>query len=50
MSNRTEILPAQDITPLIHSIRDQRVILDSDLAGLYKDRTKRKWRSQPCRT
>jgi hypothetical protein len=35
MSNRTEIIPAQDITPLIRSIRDQRVILDTDLALLY---------------
>ncbi|MCX6928249.1 MAG: ORF6N domain-containing protein [Verrucomicrobia bacterium] len=40
MSNRTEIIPAQDITPLIHSIRDQRVILDNDLASLYKVPTK----------
>jgi hypothetical protein len=35
MSNRTEIIPAQDITSLIRSIRDQRVILDTDLAKLY---------------
>jgi hypothetical protein len=35
MSNTTEIVPAQDITPLIHSIRGQRVILDSDLAKVY---------------
>ena len=35
MSNRTEIIPAQDITPLIHFIRDQRVILDTNLALLY---------------
>jgi hypothetical protein len=28
MSNRTEIIPAQDIAPLIRSIRDQRVMLD----------------------
>jgi hypothetical protein len=26
---------APDITSLIHSVRDQRVILDADLAGLY---------------
>jgi hypothetical protein len=35
MSSQTEIIPAQDITPLIHSIRDQRVILDTDLARPY---------------
>jgi hypothetical protein len=40
MSNKTEIVPAQDITPLIHSIRNQRVILDSDLARLYQVPTK----------
>jgi hypothetical protein len=40
MSNKTEIIPAQDITPLIQSIRDQRVILDNDLANLYKVPTK----------
>lgn len=34
------VLPARDITPLIHSIRDQRVILDSDLASLYQVPTK----------
>ena len=35
MSSQTEIIPAQDITSLIHSLRDQRVILDTDLAQLY---------------
>ena len=35
MSDKTEIVPSQDITPLIRSIRDQRVILDTDLARLY---------------
>jgi hypothetical protein len=35
MSNKTEIVLAQDITPLIRSIHDQRVILDTDLALLY---------------
>ena len=35
MSNKTEIIPAQDVRPLIHSIRDQRVILDTDLAKVY---------------
>ncbi len=35
MKNQTEIVPADDIPPLIRSIRDQRVILDRDLANLY---------------
>lgn len=35
MNNPTEIVPAQNITPLIRSIRDVRVILDTDLAKLY---------------
>jgi hypothetical protein len=35
MNNQTEVIPAQDITPLIRSIRDTRVILDTDLAKLY---------------
>ena len=40
MSNKTEIIPARDVRPLIHSIRDQRVILDTDLASLYQVPTK----------
>jgi hypothetical protein len=40
MSDKTEIVPAQEITPLIHSIRGQRVILHRDLAGLYEVPTK----------
>ena len=40
MNNRTEIVPASDIAPLIRSIRDQRVILDSDLAAIYGVETK----------
>jgi ORF6N domain len=40
MSNKTEIIPVQDITPLIHPIRDRRVILDSALANLYQVPTK----------
>src|SRR5436309_14888344 len=35
MSNTTEIVPSHDIAGAIHSIRDQRVILDADLAALY---------------
>jgi ORF6N domain len=35
MSNKTDIIPVQDIAPLIQFIRDRRVILDSDLAKVY---------------
>jgi ORF6N domain len=35
VNDRTEIMPADNISRLIHSIRDQRIILDSDLAKLY---------------
>ena len=35
MNHRTETVAAPDIAPLIHSLRDQRVILDSDLARIY---------------
>ncbi len=35
MNLQTEIVPAQDILPLICSLRDARVILDRDLANLY---------------
>jgi len=38
---KTEIVPATDIARLIRLIRDQRVILDSDLASLYEVPTKR---------
>jgi hypothetical protein len=31
----TEIIPAFDIERLVHTIRNQRVILDSDLAQVY---------------
>jgi hypothetical protein len=37
----TRALPACDIGRLIHSLRGQRVILDSDLAALYGVTTKR---------
>jgi len=41
MSNRTEkIIPTRDIARLIYSLRDQRVILDSDLARIYQVPTK----------
>lgn len=35
MNHRTETVVAPDIAPLIYSLRDQRVILDSDLARIY---------------
>jgi hypothetical protein len=41
MTSQTKLIPASDISRLIYSIRDQRVILDADLAGLYGVPTKR---------
>lgn len=41
MSNNTEIFPAADIAPLIRFVRETRVILDTDLAGIYGVATKR---------
>ncbi len=41
MSSQNDIIPADVIAPLIRSIRGQRVILDSDLAGIYGVPTKR---------
>jgi hypothetical protein len=35
MNYRTETVPAPDIARVIYSLRDQRVILDSDLARIY---------------
>jgi hypothetical protein len=40
MNIQTEIIPARDLARLIRSIRDQRVILDSDLAAIYGVGTK----------
>src|SRR6266446_6338256 len=40
MTSQSEIIPALDVTPLIRSIRDQRVIIDSDLAAIYGVETK----------
>ena len=40
MNTRTEIIPARDVARLIRFIRDQRVILDSDLAAIYGVGTK----------
>src|SRR2546423_1255422 len=37
----TEIIPTLDLSRLIHCIRNQRVILDSDLAQIYQVPTKR---------
>ena len=41
MNHRTEAVPAPDIARLIRSIRDQRAILDNDLAAVYGVPTKR---------
>jgi len=40
MTSQTEIVPALDVTRLIRSIREQRVIVDSDLAAIYGVETK----------
>lgn len=41
MSNATQLILVDQIEPLIHDIRGQRVILDRDLAELYGVPTKR---------
>jgi hypothetical protein len=41
MNHTSQIVSAGDIAPLIRSIRDQRVILDNDLAAVYGVTTKR---------
>ena len=41
MMSKPELMFAPDVVRLIHSVRDQRVILDADLAGLYGVPTKR---------
>ncbi len=41
MMSSTELMIAPDVARLIHSVRDQRVILDTDLARLYGVPTKR---------
>jgi hypothetical protein len=40
MTQQIEVIPAPAIEPLIRSIRDRRVILDADLAGLYGVQTR----------
>ncbi len=40
MNRQTELTQAQDVIPLIRCIREQRVILDADLAALYGVPTK----------
>ena len=40
MNPQTEIVAASDVARLIRSIRDQRVIVDADLAVVYGVRTK----------
>lgn len=41
MANESAIIPAQGIESMIHLIRSQRVMLDSDLARVYGVTTKR---------
>ncbi len=41
VSNETQLILVDQIEPLIHEVRGQRVILDSDLATLYGVPTKR---------
>src|ERR1035437_3615042 len=41
MNKQTEIIPSHNIGSLIHSVRDLRVVLDSDLARIYEVSTKR---------
>ena len=40
MTGQTEGVPACDIARFIHSLRDRRVILDADLAGIYGVQTR----------
>jgi len=40
MSHDAEVIPAHDMSRLICSVRDQRVILDSDLATIYRVQTR----------
>ena len=41
MMSKTESTFAPDLARLIHSVRNQRIILDADLARLYGVPTKR---------
>jgi ORF6N domain len=41
MTNQTAIIPTYDITRFLYTMREQRVILDKDLALLYGVTTKR---------
>ena len=41
MMSKTELMFAPDVARLIHSVRNQRIILDADLAVLYGVPTKR---------
>ena len=40
MTGQTEGVPTCDIVRFIHSLRDRRVILDGDLAGIYGVQTR----------
>ena len=41
MTSKTDLMVAPDIARLIHSVRERRIILDTDLAALYGVPTKR---------
>jgi hypothetical protein len=41
MTSQTKLIVAPDVASLIHSIRNQRVILDADLARIYGVETRR---------
>jgi len=40
MNDPTEIIPSHDVTRVIRLLRDQRVILDTDLAAIYGVQTR----------
>ncbi len=40
MITPSQVMPIEDIARCIYSLRDQRVILDSDLARIYQVPTK----------
>jgi len=46
MTDETKVLLVDQIEPLIHEIRGQKIMLDSDLAKLYGVETKtlNRWR------
>ena len=49
---QTQMMPAEEIARFIHSMRDQRVILDSDLSAVYGVQTRalnQAVKRNPCR-